>query len=340
LLAFGLKVIDGKVLNCVGLTTLPNTCSFDYKVLGVNDTATFTITGLTPAATYNIYLNWNVAKSTSFYYIPASLFTYFPNAYLTNFYSGNVQEIRSNTFLNATKLHDLYLDSNNISALGADAFKGAQNLYILDLSNNQLSSIDVNAFRGLSKLNYLYLNYNKLTTLNSQTFAPLSSLNTLYLGNNQISSLDKDIFRNLTNLCYLIASYNSLQTLDATIFSNNTKLLSLSLNSNKINALSFKMFQQFYNNLLALDLRNNLCIDQNLGSGFLLNVTKQRVLESALEICNKQYLANNPGIFSSLFKDLANLLQNFFVDMSSYVLSVSNVLTNYSVKIANFTKYV
>jgi hypothetical protein len=224
--------------------------------------------------------------------------------------------------------------------LGPDAFKGAQNLYLLDLSFNQLSSIDVNAFRGLSKLSYLYLQNNKLTTLNSQTFAPLSSLYYLNLSNNQISSLDKDIFRNLTNLRFLIANNNSLQTLDTTIFSRNIKLLTLALNSNKINALSFKMFQQFYNTSLALDLSNNLCINRNFGSGFLLDVTQQRALESALETCNKQYVASNPGNSSSLLKDLANLLQNFLADSSSSVLNVNNVLTNYSAKVTNFTKFV
>jgi hypothetical protein len=100
------------------------------------------------------------------------------------------------------------------------------------------------------------------------------------------------------------------------------------------------MFQSFYNTSLTLDLRSNLCIDQYVGNGYLLNVTKQR----ALETCNKQYVANNPGnsssSSSSLLKDLANLLQSFLVDMSSSVLNVNNVLTNYSMKVANFTKYV
>jgi hypothetical protein len=83
-----------------------------------------------------------------------------------------------------------------------------------------------------------------------------------------------------------------------------------------------------------------VCIDQNFGSGFLLNVAQQRTLETALDTCNKQYVANNPGNSSSLLRDLANLLQNFLVDLSSSVLNVNNVLNNYSMKVANFTKYV
>ncbi len=133
---------------------------------------------------------------------------------------------------------------------------------------------------------------------------------------------------------------NNLQTLDATIFSSNAKLLQLSLGNNKINAISNKMFQSFYNTSLALDLSNNLCINQNFASGFLLDVIQQRAFEFALDTCNKQYVGNNPGNSSSLLKDLASLLQNFLVDMSSSVLNVNNVVTNYSMKVANFTKYV
>jgi Leucine-rich repeat (LRR) protein len=341
LFAFGLKEIDGKVFNCAALASSSTACTFDNQVLGINDTATFTVSsGRTPSAINNVYINWNVANSTSFYYIPASLFVFFPNEYRLYFDNGNIQEIRNNTFLSATKLIILSLSFNNISSLGPDTFKGAENLIELNLGYNQLSSIDVNAFRGLSKLNFLRLGFNKLTTLNSKTFAPLSSLNRFSLGYNQISSLDKDIFRNLTNLGQLYLNNNSLQALDATIFLNNKKLTKLFLNDNKINALSNKMFQSFYNTSLELDLRSNLCIDQDFASGFLLNVTQQRALESALETCNKQYVAIIPVNSSLLLKDLANLFQNFLKDMSSSVLNVNNVLTNYSAKVANFTKYV
>jgi Leucine-rich repeat (LRR) protein len=143
-----------KVLHCAALTSSStSTCSFDSQVLGMNDTASFTVSsGLAPANILYIYFNSNVTKSISFYYIPASLFNFFPNVYYLYFTYGNIQEIRSNTFLNATNLWYLYIGSNNISTLGPDDFKGAQNLYYVDLSYNPLSSIDPNAFRGLSRL--------------------------------------------------------------------------------------------------------------------------------------------------------------------------------------------
>ncbi len=101
---------------------------------------------------------------------------------------GNVQEIRSNTFLNAKNLQYLYLQYNSISALE------------LDLCYNQLSSIDASAFRGQFNLGNLWL-------------------------------------KHFAGKC-----------VDFLIF--------------KINSLSSKMFQLFYNTSLALNLRNNLCIDQ------------------------------------------------------------------------------
>jgi Leucine-rich repeat (LRR) protein len=335
------KNILVKVLNCTEITSLPNTCSFDNQVLGTNDTANFTVSsGLTPATVYYINFNSYVANSVSFYYIPASLFTYFPNVYYMYLYYGNIQEIRSNTFLNATNLQYIYLTHNNISALGADIFRGAQNLFYLHLGYNQLSSIDANAFRGLSKLNYLYLNNNKITTLNSQTFAPLNSLGNLSLSNNQISSLDKDSFTNLANLVYLYMDFNLLESLDAIFLVKNTKLEFFSLHGNKINTLSRKMFQPFYNTSLSLDLRNNVCINQSFGSGFLLNEMQQRSLENALETCDKICVPTNSGNSTQLLLDLANLLNNFFVAMSKSILNVNGVLTNYSAKVSNFTRYI
>ncbi len=63
LLAFGLKGIGGKVFNCAALSSSPNTCRFDSQVLGINDTASFTVSsGLTPAI-----LTWpNRHHSTTF----------------------------------------------------------------------------------------------------------------------------------------------------------------------------------------------------------------------------------------------------------------------------------
>jgi hypothetical protein len=77
-LAVGLKEIDGKILTCAAYYT--SSYSFDNQVLGINDTANIALSSrLTPASIQYVYFNSFVAKSVSFYYIPASLFTFFPN---------------------------------------------------------------------------------------------------------------------------------------------------------------------------------------------------------------------------------------------------------------------
>jgi hypothetical protein len=68
LLAFSLKEIDGKVFNCAAVNSLPDVCSIDREVLGISDTATFTVSsGLKPANIEYIYFDYfNKAKSVSF----------------------------------------------------------------------------------------------------------------------------------------------------------------------------------------------------------------------------------------------------------------------------------
>jgi Leucine-rich repeat (LRR) protein len=240
---------------------------------------------------------------------------------------GNIQEIRSNTFLNAAKLRNLFLSYNNISTLDADTFKGAQNLYHLDLSYNHLSSVDANAFRGLSKLQYLYLQYTKLTTLYSQTFAPLNSLVYLNLENNQISSLDitfvnatnlqylylthntiftlrADPFKGAQNLNYLVLSYNQLTSIDANAFRGLSKLTNLYLGNIKVATLNSQTFATL-DSLQHLDLSNNQDIFRNLTNLVSFN----------MEYNSLQTL--DPTIFLNNLKLLYLSLRNTITTLSS-----------------------
>jgi Leucine-rich repeat (LRR) protein len=188
-------------------------------------------------------------------------------------------------------------------------------------------------------------------TLSSQTFSPLIGLIQLSLNKNRISSLDKDIFKNLKNLVTLSLSSNALQTLDASVFSNNSRLQNLNLNDNKINALSNQTFRVIYNNRFTLDLTNNVCINASFKGSFLFSPSQQRSLESTLDTCNKNYImiitmsttTPLPTTISAksnqLLNDLADLGYNFFVAMSSSVLNINSVLTNYTANVVTFTKF-
>jgi Leucine-rich repeat (LRR) protein len=341
LLVSSFNGIVGKVFYCEDTSDLIGEgCRVYSAQLGADETATFQMTdGFSPYGILNIQFYFTLSPS-SVYYIPASLFTYFVT--LENLQMNNVkmQEIRSNTFLNAANLQFLVLSSNEISTLGADVFKGANELNTIYLDSNQLSAIDSNAFRGLSKLAVLYLHNNKIVTLNSQTFSTLKALIQLSLNNNQISSLDKDIFRNLTNLVTLSLSFNALQILNATIFSNNAKLQFLNLNDNKINALSSQTFRAIYNNSWTLDLRNNICVNVKF-TGSPFDTIDQKYLESNLAKCNSSYFAPPTTALSptALLNDLFNLLYNFLAAMNSSVVNVNNVLSNFTAIFTNFTKY-
>jgi Leucine-rich repeat (LRR) protein len=338
LLIFRLSGIDGKVLTCS--EAFNPACTFENQVLGANDVATFAVSpGLNPAKITVVYFNLQSSLS-SIYYIPASIFTYFPNLSGLGFLEANLQEIRRNTFLNAKNLESFSSSKGNIPTLEADTFKGATKLSSLELGTNQMKSIDVNAFRGLPELNELFLDSNKLTTLDPQTFATLNSLKFFSLLNNQISSLDKDIFRKMVNLTNLYLGFNNLQTLDPTIFSNNKKLRYVSLNNNKINAISNQIFKNSYDTLFILDLSKNICVDVKFELVSFANVTVQRSLESALETCNSKYIADDAAKSSQLLKNVAKLLNNFFVAVSLSALNLNNVLSNYTARILNTTQYV
>jgi hypothetical protein len=318
LLVYSVNVINGNILTCDILNETE--CIVEHPYLGANDDAIIELPpGLSSYDILTVYFNPLAKPSSSVYYIPASLFTYFPNLYGLGIYTASVQEIRNNTFLNATNLQWLGLSGNNISTLGADVFRGANELSTIYLDSNQLSSIDPNAFRALSKLAELYLDNNRIVTLDSQTFSSLTNLETLSL------------------------SFNALQTLDATIFSNNAKLQFLYLNDNKINELSSQTFRVIYNNSFSLDLRNNVCVNASF-NGSPFDATAQQSLESALDTCNYNYFPNTTTPLpitnsNQLLNDLAAFGQNLFAAMSSSISNINNALSNFTASVANITKY-
>jgi Leucine-rich repeat (LRR) protein len=235
-------------------------CYFYYSELNSDEEPSFAVSNLGPGEKPADINSVNFYYS-SIYYIPASIFNYFVNLKWLEIYNCDVQVIRNNTFKNATKLVEIVLSRNMISALGPDTFKGATNLRTIDLEFNQISSIDGNAFRGLPNLSDLKLKDNKITILDVETFSGLKNLVILDLGNNDLSSLHKDIFKNLKNVYDLDLSNNSLVALDPTIFMENPKLKYLYLKDNEIIALNRKMFNR--NDIRTLRLENNKCVNDN-----------------------------------------------------------------------------
>jgi Leucine-rich repeat (LRR) protein len=176
-------------------------CNFYQTKLYDYEEPSFAVTNLglgrTPADIKSVQFYYS-----SIYFVPASIFTYFPNLKELHLNGSKVQEIK-NTFQNATNLLLIDLRHNNISTLGPDTFKGATNLEAIDLSSNQLSSIDGNAFRGLPNLSVLNLSSNPLESLDASTFLDNTRLSSLDLSNNRIKALSSKMFQTLSNLIYL-----------------------------------------------------------------------------------------------------------------------------------------
>jgi Leucine-rich repeat (LRR) protein len=282
--------IDGKTLNCTLEKNNRESCYCQDAKLSNSEEASFGVTNLesgeTPANIPQLYFS-----SSSIYYVPASIFTFFTKLKGFQIFLSKVQEIRNNTFENATDLRYIDLSWNKISALEADTFRGATSLGAINLYYNQISHIDPNAFRGLPNLSYLKLGFNKITELDSRTFAMLNKVFLLDLSRNSIKALDKDTFRNLQNLVDLDLSNNLLETLDDTLFVKNLRLSALILGSNQIRALNSKMFKHLI--YLYLDLRDNVCVDTVIRSRF--EDPNQENPEILLAKCDNNSVSERPG---------------------------------------------
>jgi hypothetical protein len=242
--------------------------------------------------------------SSSFYYIPALLFTTFPNLQSLNIESSNLREIRPNTFQNAKKLTTLRLFNNGIRNLNASSFVGATSLQSLTIFETNVT-VNPNTFKGLSALNYVFLTGGYMLTVNQTLFADNSKLKCLQLQSCSFKSID---LRSLTNLEELYLFYNELTSLDKNLLQNNSKLTSF----------------YFYGN-------GDLCA---LDDGFFKNNPNMRaigLIDNPLENITDALLANTPllqhlilrnnqikSLSSTVFQKLPNLQ---FLDLSENLLT-------------------
>ena len=100
--------------------------------------------------------------------------------------NNNLFAMHEDTFSSLTKLEELYLNDNSLTALLAEGiFSGLTALKTLDLNGNGSLSLPGGAiFSDLTKLKTLKLNGNGLTALPGGIFSDLTKLKTLVLGGN------------------------------------------------------------------------------------------------------------------------------------------------------------
>ncbi|KPP60799.1 hypothetical protein Z043_121168 [Scleropages formosus] len=119
----------------------------------------------------------------------------------------------------------LFLQRNNISTLPADAFSNATHLHWLLLDHNQLISglVAKTMLANLSYLENLFMNHNNLTEVPSGLPHGLRQLRLAY---NKIQKISPRAFHNLQNLTLLLLQGNQLKTIGEEDF---TGLLSINL---------------------------------------------------------------------------------------------------------------
>ncbi|EEB11359.1 toll, putative [Pediculus humanus corporis] len=98
----------------------------------------------------------------------------------------DLQAIGSHAFIGRKKLKILYMNSSNIEIIHNRTFNGLKELELLRLDNNNLQELNGQEFEGLENLRQLYLQNNKIVSINNDTFLPLRHLEILRLDNNKI----------------------------------------------------------------------------------------------------------------------------------------------------------
>jgi Leucine-rich repeat (LRR) protein len=284
---------------CVGAAdvTLIGTCNsptqllFNYQTVGASDNVRdITISSNQQSCNASSVTEiW--FQTSSFYYIPALLFTTFPNAQILNILKVNLREIRPNTFQNATKLTKLWFSSNGFTNLNASSFAGATALQELRVSEYNFT-VNPNTFKGLPALKYVEF-YGVMLTIDQTLFADSSKLKTLVLQLCSIKSID---LRSLTSLEELNLSHNGLSSLNKNLLQNNSKLTAIDFSNNQLSALDDGFFKN-NPNLLSIYLYYNQL--ENITDALFANTPLLQTL----------HLSGNKikSLSSTVFQKLPNL---------------------------------
>ena len=156
----------------------------------------------------NLYLMCNKLTDTKFAFtLPCTL-------RFLNLNENKIVEIFPESFSKLTKLNELSLDSNYITAIRRDSLRGLSNLEYLNLRKNRIHKIQAGSFQDLTKLFYLDLGFNELHSLDSGVFNGLKTLNYLHVDKSNITRIMKGANDNFGSLCDLSLSGNPIKKLE------------------------------------------------------------------------------------------------------------------------------
>lgn len=151
----------------------------------------------------------------------------FPNLRKAILNHNMIRYLRSNEFLNNTKLEYLDLSYNNIGSLKSDTFRGLSMIKHLDLSWNEIANIPEDALLEMPSLTQMKIARNYLTNVGHLRSL---SLTVLDMSSCEISSIGKDSLEGLQSLVDLDLSRNLISQIPDSISSNTLKYLNLNYN--------------------------------------------------------------------------------------------------------------
>ncbi|CAK8690451.1 leucine-rich repeats and immunoglobulin-like domains protein 2 [Clavelina lepadiformis] len=216
----------------------------------------------------------------------------FPSLQNLDLSFNRLKHLRNYAFSKQTKLTELNLHKNKISAIDSQALAGLRSLRhlslsrnklrvfrhssssdrsksnkkcvgnlcslrYLDLSRNHISRIEGLAFSGMRHLHTLLLSDNRIGSLMDGAFFSLKDLTVLRMDNNLITSVIKGWLFELQSLQILSLSHNNVSNITPTGWKFCEKLRHLNLSYNDMRTLSTGLFKHL-THLETLDLKHNL----------------------------------------------------------------------------------
>jgi hypothetical protein len=216
---------------------LNGTCSsasqldFSGQVVGSSDTVkNITFSGSCNKTTVDTI--W--FRSSPIYFLPAALFTIFPNLKELYIRESDLRELRNNTFQNAKKLVRLEFQYTNMFSLEANAFAGASSLQLLSIINFNDFPINANAFKGLKELASIWVAGTYTTSIKKELFADNTKLKNVGFGWCRIKGIEPLALSGLTELEGFMFGTSGLVSVEKNLFQKNSKLLEIYLEGSNL----------------------------------------------------------------------------------------------------------
>uniref|UniRef100_A0A3Q2CRU5 LRRNT domain-containing protein n=1 Tax=Cyprinodon variegatus TaxID=28743 RepID=A0A3Q2CRU5_CYPVA len=145
--------------------------------------------------------------------------------------------IHPKAFEKLSRLEELYLGHNLLTALPAGSLQHLKKLSTFYGNNNHIKKITPDNFLNLDKLVKLRLDGNSLEVLPDSVFKGLTSLQYLHLEHNKVQHIHRNAFSKLTNLRFLNLAHNKQSALTSVLTFSPLRALTTLLKNNFLTSL-------------------------------------------------------------------------------------------------------